>query len=128
PLHGRERVSMKRTGLSLLLVSLILCGLAALELPAAKPPQTEKLPRIEKLQHRSYTEAIPGTGQTFEMVAIPGGAYLMGSPAQEKGRRPDEGPQHPVAIRPFWMCKVEVTWDIFDAYREECGVSNKEAG
>ena len=37
------------------------------------------------------------------MVAIPGGTFLMGSPADEKGRNDDEGPQHPVTLKPFWM-------------------------
>jgi formylglycine-generating enzyme required for sulfatase activity len=40
----------------------------------------------------------------------------MGSPAGEAGRAPDEGPQHPVTIRPFWMGKTEVTWDEYDLY------------
>ena len=43
------------------------------------------------------------------MVAIPGGTFLMGSPAGEKGRTGDEGPQHPVALKPFWMGAKEVT-------------------
>jgi formylglycine-generating enzyme required for sulfatase activity len=50
------------------------------------------------------------------MVAIPGGTYLMGSPAGEPGRGADEGPQHPVTVRPFWMGKCEVTWDEYDLY------------
>jgi len=118
---------MRRTLNSLLPPVLILGGLAVLWLPAPAA-DTEKLPRIDKVEHKSYTEKIPGTEITFEMIAIPGGAYLMGSPPDEKGRRPDEGPQHPVAVRPFWMCQTEVTWEFFDSFREECGAKNKEAG
>jgi formylglycine-generating enzyme required for sulfatase activity len=66
--------------------------------------------------HKSYTETIVGTKVTFDMVAIPGGEFLMGSPPNEKDRKDDEGPQHPVKIRPFWMGKYEVTWDEFDQY------------
>lgn len=66
--------------------------------------------------HKSYTETIAGTKVTFDMVAIPGGTYVMGSPASEPGRASDEGPQHPVTIRPFWMGKCEVTWDEFDIF------------
>src|SRR4051812_35020028 len=120
---------MRRTLNPLPPLALILCGLATLWLippPAAAEP--EKLPRVDKADHKAYTEKIPGTDITFEMMPIPGGAYLMGSPADEKGRRDDEGPQHPVKVRPFWMCNVEVTWDIFDAYRMECGAKQKEAG
>jgi formylglycine-generating enzyme required for sulfatase activity len=52
----------------------------------------------------------------FDMVAIPGGTYLMGSPASERGGSGDEGPQHPVTLAPFWMGKCEVTWDEFDEF------------
>jgi formylglycine-generating enzyme required for sulfatase activity len=65
---------------------------------------------------KSYTEDIPGTKVKFEMVAIPGGTFTMGSPATEAGRSPDEGPQHGVEMRPFWMGKYEVTWDEYDQY------------
>jgi formylglycine-generating enzyme required for sulfatase activity len=66
--------------------------------------------------HKSFTESIPGSSVSFDMVAIPGGRYLMGSPASEPGHKPDEAPQHEVEIRPFWMGKCEVTWDEFDLY------------
>ena len=35
---------------------------------------------------KSYTETIPGTDVNFEMVPIPGGTFMMGSPASE-GKR-----------------------------------------
>ena len=65
---------------------------------------------------KQNTETIPGSGVKFEMLAIQGGTFLMGSPASEKGRTEDEGPQHLVTIRPFWMGKCEVTWDEFDLW------------
>ena len=50
-----------------------------------------------------------------EMVVVPAGKFVMGSPATEKDRATDEGPQHEVAItRPFAVSKFEVTqgqWD-----------------
>jgi formylglycine-generating enzyme required for sulfatase activity len=69
-----------------------------------------------KPEHKSYVEKIPGSKVAFDMVAIPGGTFLMGSPATEKGRGDDEGPQHPVQIKPFWMGKCEVTWDEYDLF------------
>jgi formylglycine-generating enzyme required for sulfatase activity len=75
-----------------------------------------KYPIIEPLKHKNYTETIPGTKVKFDMVAIPGGKFLMGSPPNEPGRKEDEGPQHPVELKPFWMAKCELTWDEFDAY------------
>lgn len=64
----------------------------------------------------AYAETVPGTTVKFDMVPIQGGKFLMGSPAKEKGRRPDEGPQHEVEVRPFWMGAREVTWDEYGAF------------
>lgn len=89
-------------------------GLALLAGPA--PSQAPgKLPSVEKVAQKNYTEKL-NDKVSFEMIAIPGGSYLMGSPASEKGRQPDEGPQHPVTIKPFWMGKFEVRWDEYDWY------------
>ncbi|RAM51933.1 MAG: protein kinase [Hapalosiphonaceae cyanobacterium JJU2] len=50
-----------------------------------------------------------GNGVTLEMVQIPGGKFLMGSPPGEAGRNDDEGPQHEVTVPDFFMGKYEVT-------------------
>ncbi len=85
------------------------------EADAAKAPPAVVL-KVDKATHKGYTETIPGSKVSFDMVPIPGGTYLRGSPTAEKGRKADEGPQHPVAIKPFWMAKCEVRWDEFDVY------------
>jgi formylglycine-generating enzyme required for sulfatase activity len=47
-----------------------------------------------------------------EMVVIPSGWFMMGSPEDEKGRDPDEGPLHKVTIvRPFAVSKFDVTFE-----------------
>ncbi|MBL8175725.1 MAG: SUMF1/EgtB/PvdO family nonheme iron enzyme, partial [Bryobacterales bacterium] len=56
-----------------------------------------------------YKNTIPGTTVGYEMVPIPAGEFLMGTPDHEPGRRPDEGPPHKVRVEPFWMQKHEVT-------------------
>ncbi len=76
----------------------------------------KKLPIIKAKTHRDYVETIAGTKVSFKMAAIPGGTYRMGSPANEPGRKADEGPQHPVTVKPFWMGRTEVTWDEYDLY------------
>jgi formylglycine-generating enzyme required for sulfatase activity len=70
-----------------------------------------------------YVEQIPGTTVKFEMVHIAGGKFMMGSPADEAGREADEGPQHEVTVRPFWIGRFEVTWDEYDqfAFGSEAG-------
>jgi len=50
------------------------------------------------------------------MLPIPSGEFLMGSPASEPKRKPDEGPQHKVKLDPFWMGKCEVTWDEYELF------------
>jgi len=65
---------------------------------------------------KAYTVEIPGTEVTFEMLPIPGGKFKMGSPENEKGRKPDEGPQREVEVAPFWMGKCEVTWREFELF------------
>ena len=50
-----------------------------------------------------------------EMVVIPAGTFMMGSPASEAGRFDDEGPRHAVTLRSFAMGVTEVTFDQWDA-------------
>ncbi len=64
----------------------------------------------------TFTEYIPGSSVSFEMVAVPGGEFTMGSPEDEPFRDDDEGPQVKVQITPFFMGKVEVSWDEYLAF------------
>jgi formylglycine-generating enzyme required for sulfatase activity/calcineurin-like phosphoesterase family protein len=50
-----------------------------------------------------------GDGVTLEMVKVPGGMLIMGSPASEANRDDDEGPQHEVSVPGFYAGKFEVT-------------------
>ena len=43
-----------------------------------------------------------------EMVSVPGGQFLIGVPANEAGRYPNDGPQHLVAPRSFEIGVCEV--------------------
>jgi formylglycine-generating enzyme required for sulfatase activity/nitrate/TMAO reductase-like tetraheme cytochrome c subunit len=60
---------------------------------------------------KNYTEYIPGTNISFEMKAVPGGSFLIGSPENEPYREADEGPQTPISVSSFFMAETEVTWD-----------------
>ncbi|BAY46871.1 hypothetical protein SAMD00079811_44860 [Scytonema sp. HK-05] len=59
-------------------------------------------------QAEFFTENL-GNYALLEMVAIPGGQFLMGSPDNEPQRSSDESPQHTVTIQPFYMGKFPVT-------------------
>jgi formylglycine-generating enzyme required for sulfatase activity len=50
-----------------------------------------------------------------EMVRIPGGSFVMGSPAGEAGRQTNEGPQRTVSVRAFEAGRFEVTFAEWDA-------------
>jgi formylglycine-generating enzyme required for sulfatase activity len=105
-----------------LLIAFLLVGLGTVPVhPRPLPP-----PKLQPSDHKDYTETIPGTKVRFQMIAICGGAFLMGSPKDEKGRNDDEGPQHPVEIPPFWMGRTEVTWDEYDLFRKG-GPTSEEA-
>jgi formylglycine-generating enzyme required for sulfatase activity len=45
----------------------------------------------------------------IEMVYVPGGSFLMGSPESEANRRSAEGPQRQVTVPSFYIGKYEVT-------------------
>jgi formylglycine-generating enzyme required for sulfatase activity len=51
-----------------------------------------------------------------KMIVVPAGKFIMGSPVNEEGRRPNEGPQHLVTIaRPFAVSMYDVTFADWDA-------------
>ncbi len=54
-----------------------------------------------------YVERLGDIG--LDMVAIPGGEFVMGSPEDEPERYGDEGPQHRVTVKPFFMGRFVVT-------------------
>ncbi len=67
----------------------------------------------------NFKETIPGTSVAFDMIAIPGGDFMMGSPPEEPFRQDDEGPQHRISVKSFWMGKFEVSWDEYQAFYHE---------
>ena len=56
-----------------------------------------------------------GSGAILDMVAIPGGRFVMGSPNTEAERRDNETPQRTVNISPFFMGKYPVTQEQYQA-------------
>ncbi|MBP0013881.1 MAG: SUMF1/EgtB/PvdO family nonheme iron enzyme [Roseofilum sp. SBFL] len=58
-------------------------------------------------QQAPYFQENLGEGIRLDMVAIPGGRFLMGSPPGEG--YDDERPQHSVTVQPFYMGKFLIT-------------------
>jgi formylglycine-generating enzyme required for sulfatase activity len=75
-----------------------------------------KLDAKNESEMKPYTNTIPGTQVSYAMAPIPSGEFTMGSPENEKGRQPDEGPPHQVKISSFWMGVCEVTWSEFELF------------
>jgi len=76
-------------------------------------------------KQQSYQRTIPGTKATFEMVAISGGVFTMGTPEEEEDRNEDEGPQIRVRVEPFWIGKHEVTWAEYKEFMKLCRIFEK---
>ncbi len=54
-----------------------------------------------------------------EMMVVPAGSFMMGSPSWEEGRDHDEDPQHRVTIAaPFAVGRYEITWEEFSQFVE----------
>ena len=60
-----------------------------------------------------------------QMVAIPAGKFLMGSPAHEPGRFDSEGPQHAVTLKAFALGKFPVTSAEFLTFLRATGYKPK---
>jgi formylglycine-generating enzyme required for sulfatase activity len=61
------------------------------------------------------------------MVSIPAGTFTLGSPASERDREGDEGPQKPVKLSAFWMEEHEVTFAEWDAFFKNLDVPQTKA-
>lgn len=57
-----------------------------------------------------------------EMVVLPTGTFTMGTPEDEVGREPDEGPVHPVTFaKPLAISRFQVLVGEWDAYLRDTG-------
>lgn len=84
--------------------------------------QSNIVSKEEVKKQLGFSESIPETEITFEMVEIPEGNFVMGSPESEINRKANEGPQKQVFVAGFYMGKFEVTWEVFELFFKQ----NKE--
>ncbi len=80
---------------------------------AARIRMRERSQTATAASMQPYSDAIPATDVSIDFVPIPGGEFAMGTPLNEPGRGPTEGPAHRVKVDPFWMSKFEITWDSY---------------
>ena len=97
-------------------------SLDAFEISVATLTQVDERWQVSRAtaQAHRFMEPLP-KAIALEMVAIPGGRFLMGSPDDEFGRYGDESPQHEVAVSPFFMGRYPITqaqWKVVAAMPE----------
>ena len=61
------------------------------------------------LRGQRSPSARAATGAFLPMLHIPPGRFLMGSPTNEPGRYDDEGPQHEVQLKEFFLSQTPIT-------------------
>jgi formylglycine-generating enzyme required for sulfatase activity len=138
----RETLRVQRT---ITTISEALCVVALLAVPAlvgrggtvaeeraapAEAPPAVAVPAAiaaSPAEMQVYAEPLVHTDVVIDMVPIPGGTYLIGSPAGEADRRDDEGPQQKIDIEPFWMSRCEITWDAYDTWCEGLDMLRRDA-
>jgi formylglycine-generating enzyme required for sulfatase activity len=76
--------------------------------PPTNPPKPPTNINVNINAQSSFTEDL-GNGVKLEMIAIPGGTFWMGSPANEAERGDNESPQHQVTVPSFFMGKYPLT-------------------
>jgi len=79
-------------------------------------PDTIYLMPSKSTEFMDYIETIPYSAVNFEMKAIPGGDFIMGSDESDKFADSDEFPAHNVSVDSFFMAAIEVSWDEYMAF------------
>lgn len=93
------------------------------EPPPPPPPEPAVATGPDGKDFAAYQETVPGVHAVkFDLVPIRGGSFVMGSPADEPDRNPDEGPQHQVQVGSFWMGRCEVTWEEYDCWNTDASL------
>lgn len=79
---------------------------------------TQYIIQRQKRQAKYFTEDL-GNGIGLDMILIPEGTFLMGSPETELERFDNEGPQHEVTVPTFFMGRYPITqaqWRVVAAF------------
>ncbi|MGD2131520.1 MAG: SUMF1/EgtB/PvdO family nonheme iron enzyme [Maricaulaceae bacterium] len=79
---------------------------------------------FERAPGSVFRDPLASGGQGPQMVVIPAGEFVMGSPEDEEGRYDDEGPRRTVRVASFSVGKYEVTWDEWNACVRAGGCDN----
>jgi hypothetical protein len=82
----------------------------------AREQQDARIATGSNAPARKQGETVRDCSECPELVVVPAGSFTMGSPADERNRQDNEGPQHKVTIaEPFAVGKFAVTFAEWDA-------------
>jgi formylglycine-generating enzyme required for sulfatase activity len=105
---------------------MVLPAFALLLVMLALPEPAQAQGRREAAPARTQAKTFRDCPNCPEMVVVPAGEFLMGSPESERGRGKDEGPQRKVVFaQPFAVGKFEVTFAEWDQCTAENGCKHK---
>lgn len=104
-----------------LLILVEMWGLEGIVPPTPSPssmqtPASTETPTQTSTENPTVTDAITIDlpAPSIQMIRIPAGSFMMGSPDSERSRGSDEGPVHEVVIGyDFYMSEVEVTHELW---------------
>jgi formylglycine-generating enzyme required for sulfatase activity len=85
----------------------------------ARHPYDKIRQRVVQRTARAVQDVVYAPRGGYELVRIPGGEFLMGSPESEKDRFDREGPQHAVRVPDFYMGRYPVTNEEYGRFLAE---------
>jgi formylglycine-generating enzyme required for sulfatase activity len=113
------------------IIACCLCFVVAFTVTiASAEPSVLNIPAANaknEAEMKPYVELIEHTEESFDMLPIRGGKFVLGSATSETGHKPDEAPQTEIEIAPFWMAKCEITWDVYDVWMSDLDIVRREA-
>jgi len=75
---------------------------------------------------KAYTQEIPTSDASFDLLPIKGGTFTMGSPKEDPNRGKEEHLAHKVKVNDFWMAKHELTWDEYELWMLNLDKDNRK--
>lgn len=97
---------------------------AAVKSAPASAVSAQAAPPLSPMQEKALKpgDSFKECANCPEMIVVPAGNFMMGSPPSELGHSADEGPQHTVTIaRQFAVGRFEVTFGEWDACATDAG-------
>ena len=75
---------------------------------------------------KAYTQEIPTSDASFDLLPIKGGTFTMGSSKDDPNRGKEEQLAHKVKVDDFWMAKYELKWDEYELWMLNLDKDNRK--